>query len=139
MPTDREAREYIQTLLDIAEQGGEVDAVGRELEQLREAVQTSAAVYEQIELERRGAKRAVVETVVPLSAEQESRLAAALEPLAGAPVVIQQEANSEIIGGLRITIDDTIIDNTVRGRLQQMLESIHQAPVSIDSADTDQE
>lgn len=139
MPTDREAREYIQTLLEIAEQGGEVEAVGRELEQLREAVQTSAAVYEQIELERRGAKRAVVETVVPLSAEQENRLAAALEPLAGAPVVIQQETNSEIIGGLRITIDDTIIDNTVRGRLQQMLESIHQAPVSIDSADTDQD
>lgn len=139
MPSYREAHEYIQTLLEIAEQGGEVAAVGRELQQLREAVQSSAAVYEQLELERRGAKRAVVETVVPLSAEQECRLAAALEPLVGAPVVIQQETNSDIIAGLRITIDDIVIDNTIRGRLQQMLESIHQSPVSIDSTDMTQE
>ena len=135
MRSYREAREYVERLLEIAEKGGEVEVVGKELEQLREVVEGSAAVYRQLDYERRGVRIAVVETAVPLTSEQEARLTQALEQLLGTPVVIEQQSNPEIIGGLRVTVDDTIIDNSLRGRLQGMLASIHQAPVSTDAID----
>ncbi len=135
MRSYREAREYVERLLEIAEQGGEVEAVGKELEELRQTVESSAAVYQELERARRGAKRAVVEIAVPLTAEQEARLAEALEQLLGAPMVIEQQNNPEIIGGLRVIVDDTVIDNTLRGRLQGMLASVHQAPVDTDTGD----
>ena len=132
MPSTRDAREYIEKLLAIAEEGGEVEAVGKELLELREVVDTSAAVYQELDYQRRGVLRARVETAVPLSPEQQARLQAALEKIFAAPVALEQQINADIIAGLRVTIGDSVIDNSLRRRLQRMVESIHQAPVAED-------
>ncbi len=138
MGSIREARQYVERLLRIAEQGGDVEAVGRELRQLREVMESSAVVSQQVEYERQGIKQAVVETTVPLTGEKQQRLSAALEKLLGAPVAIQQQTNPEIIGGLRITVDDLIIDNSLRGRLAQMLQAVHQAPAPTEAVEKDE-
>ena len=138
MGSIREARQYVERLLRIAEQGGDVEAVGQELRQLREVMESSAVVSQQVEYERQGIKQAVVETTIPLTGEKQQRLSVALQKLLGAPVAIQQQTNPEIIGGLRITVDDLVIDNSLRGRLAQMLQAVHQAPAPAEAVEKDE-
>ncbi len=138
MGSIREARQYVKRLLEIAEQGGDVEAVGRELRELREVMESSAVVSQQVEYERQGIKQAVVETTVPLTGEQQQRLSAAIQKLLGGPVAIQQQTNPEIIGGLRITVDDVVIDNSLRGQLARMLQVVHQAPAPAEAVEEDE-
>ena len=132
MPSIREGREHIERLLEIAEAGGEAEAVGQELLELRDVVENSAALYQELDYERRGVRRARVEAAVALSSEQQARLQSALAKLFAAPVVIEQQVTPDIIAGVRVTVGDSVIDNTVQGRLRRMLASIHQAPVPED-------
>ena len=73
-----------------------------------------------------------MEAAVALSSEQQARLQSALAKLFAAPVVIEQQVTPDIIAGVRVTVGDSVIDNTVQGRLRRMLASIHQAPVPED-------
>ena len=137
MPSIRDAQEYIEKLLKIAGESGEVEAVGEELLELREVVDNSAALYRELDYQRRGVRRARVEVAMPLGSDQQARLQVCLEKIFNAPVVIEQQINPEIIAGLRLTVGDSVIDNSVRGRMQRMLESIRQAPVAADLPEMD--
>ena len=132
MPSIREGREHIERLLEIAEAGGEAEAVGQELLELRDVVESSAALYQELDYERRGVRRARVEAAVALSSEQQARLQSALAKLFAAPVVMEQQVTPDIIAGVRVTVGDSVIDNTVQGRLRRMLASIREAPVAVD-------
>lgn len=60
---------------------------------------------------------ATVEVARPLTDEQEARLKAALARQAGRDVTLNVVLNPAVIGGVRVTLGDEVIEGTVAGRL----------------------
>ena len=71
-----------------------------------------------------GKNLAVVRTAVPLSAAQRKKLTAALASTAGGEVEIQEEIDPSVVGGVVTTIGDTVIDGSLRTRLNQIREAL---------------
>jgi F-type H+-transporting ATPase subunit delta len=90
---------------------------GGELAEIVEEFVTRAATAS-------GKRLAVVRSAVPLSADQQSRLAAALAKQAGGPVELQTEIDPSVVGGVVTTLGDVVIDGTVRSRINKMREAL---------------
>jgi F-type H+-transporting ATPase subunit delta len=67
---------------------------------------------------------AEVRSAVPLSEDQRSRLAAALRASTGKDVEIKVVIDPSVIGGVVTQIGDTVIDGTVRHRLNKVRETL---------------
>jgi F-type H+-transporting ATPase subunit delta len=67
---------------------------------------------------------AEVRTAVPLDEQQTTRLAEALSRATGKNVEVKVSVDPNVMGGLVATIGDTVIDGTVRHRLDQLKETI---------------
>jgi F-type H+-transporting ATPase subunit delta len=67
-------------------------------------------------------ERAVAEvrSAVPLSADQQTRLAAALNNATGKQVELKVVVDPTVLGGLVASVGDTVIDGSVRTRLDQL-------------------
>lgn len=63
---------------------------------------------------------AEVRTAVALSDDQQARLAAALANATGQQVNLKVVVDPSVIGGVVATVGDTVIDGTVRTRLEQL-------------------
>jgi F-type H+-transporting ATPase subunit delta len=63
---------------------------------------------------------AEVRTAVPLSADQTTRLAAALTNATGKQVNLKVVVDPSVIGGVVATVGDTVIDGSVRTRIDQL-------------------
>ncbi|MGN6445698.1 F0F1 ATP synthase subunit delta [Amnibacterium sp.] len=63
---------------------------------------------------------AVVQVASPLSAAQAAALAARLESGYGRKISVNQVIDPGLLGGVRITIGDDVIDGTVRARLDDL-------------------
>jgi F-type H+-transporting ATPase subunit delta len=63
---------------------------------------------------------AEVRSAVPLSEDQRARLAAALANATGKQVEVKVVVDPSVLGGLVATVGDTVIDGTVRSRLDQL-------------------
>lgn len=72
----------------------------------------------------RGAAYAEVRSAVPLSDEQKQRLEKALSDKVGRPVTARVTIDPTVVGGIVTQIDDTVIDGSVRRRLNQMRETL---------------
>jgi F-type H+-transporting ATPase subunit delta len=67
---------------------------------------------------RRGRSVAHVTSAVPLTANQEQRLAASLERMYGRAMGLQVQVDPELLGGLVIRVDDEVIDGSIAHRLE---------------------
>jgi F-type H+-transporting ATPase subunit delta len=67
---------------------------------------------------------AEVRSAVPLDAEQQRRLAEALSQALKKQVEVKVVVDPSVLGGVVATIGDTVIDGTVRHRLDQLKEQI---------------
>ena len=63
---------------------------------------------------------AEVRTAVALTADQETRLAAALANATGKQVNLKVVVDPSVLGGLVATVGDTVIDGSVRTRIDQL-------------------
>ena len=63
---------------------------------------------------------AEVRTAVPLTADQQTRLAAALVNATGKQVNLKVVVDPSVIGGIVATVGDTVIDGSVRTRIDQL-------------------
>jgi F-type H+-transporting ATPase subunit delta len=63
---------------------------------------------------------AEVRTAVALTSDQEARLAAALANATGKQVNLKVIVDPSVLGGLVATVGDTVIDGTVRTRIEQL-------------------
>jgi F-type H+-transporting ATPase subunit delta len=63
---------------------------------------------------------AEVRSAVPLSADQQDRLKAALANATGKTVELKVIVDPSVLGGLVATVGDKVIDDTVRSRLDQL-------------------
>jgi F-type H+-transporting ATPase subunit delta len=67
---------------------------------------------------------AEVRSAIPLDDDQQQRLAAALSARTGQKVSVKVSVDPSILGGIVATIGDTVIDGSVRRRLEQLRESL---------------
>ena len=89
----------------------------RDLRQIAEAVTAIGAA-------ETGRQVAVVRSAVELTDDQKQRLATALQSAVGRPVDVRVEIDPAVLGGLVATIGDTVIDGSVRRRLDQLKQAI---------------
>ena len=71
-----------------------------------------------------GKQVAIVRSAVELSEDQKTRLAAGLQQSVGSPVEIQVVIDPSILGGIVAKVGDTVIDGSVRRRLDQLKQAI---------------
>ncbi len=67
---------------------------------------------------------AEIRTAFPLDDEHRSRLAGALGRATGKRISIKEVVDPSVLGGVSATIGDTVIDGTIRHRLEQLRESL---------------
>ncbi|HEX4885994.1 MAG TPA: F0F1 ATP synthase subunit delta [Casimicrobiaceae bacterium] len=89
-------------------------AVVREIRELFEVRKNSAE----------GVAKALIETAMPLTDAQLADLTAGLSARFGRRVEASVEVNPSLIGGARITVGDTVIDGSVRGKLAAMAQAL---------------
>jgi F-type H+-transporting ATPase subunit delta len=90
----------------------------RRLEVLREL---RDAFHTQV-LERRGAVEGVVESARPLDAADVDKLQAALRAKLGKTVALEARVVPELVAGVRVFVDNKLIDQSAVGRLQGLRE-----------------
>ncbi len=78
----------------------------------------------EVTAEERGRRIAEVRTAVELDETQKQRLGAALARIAGRPVEVRSAVDAGVIGGMIVRVGDTVIDGTVRNRLEQLREAL---------------
>jgi F-type H+-transporting ATPase subunit delta len=71
-----------------------------------------------------GKRVAVVRSAVALTDDQKVRLAQALNVSTGGPVELENIVDPDVIGGAVTTIGDTIIDGSLRTKLNQMHDAL---------------
>jgi F-type H+-transporting ATPase subunit delta len=77
-----------------------------------------------IAAEARDAAVAEVRTAMPLDEDQRTQLAEALSTATGKRVQLKALVDRSVLGGVYAKIGDTVIDGTVRRRLQQLKEQV---------------
>jgi F-type H+-transporting ATPase subunit delta len=70
-----------------------------------------------------GRQVAEVRSAIALSEDQVTRLSAALREATGSDVDVQVVVDPTVLGGIVTHIGDTVIDGTVRNRLNKMREA----------------
>jgi F-type H+-transporting ATPase subunit delta len=74
--------------------------------------------------EAEGVAKARIETALPMSDEQLAGITSALAARFGKRIEATVELNPSLIGGARISVGDTVIDGSVRGRLAAMQQAL---------------
>jgi F-type H+-transporting ATPase subunit delta len=90
---------------------------GRHLPRILEELSTIAA-------EARNFVVAEVRTAVPLDDKQRSELAKALSKATGKNVEVKVLVDPSVIGGVVAKVGDTVIDGSIRRRLEQLREQV---------------
>jgi F-type H+-transporting ATPase subunit delta len=86
---------------------------GRDLPAIIDSLVHRASAAKQLEV-------AEVRSAVPLSDDQQQRLKAALANATGKQVNLKVVVDPSVIGGLVATVGDTVIDGSVRSRVDQL-------------------
>jgi F-type H+-transporting ATPase subunit delta len=73
--------------------------------------------YQAISDERRGILRAVVTTVAPLSHLQRQELVQRLEKTTGKRIIVREDQDAGIIGGMVVRVGSTVYDGSLRQHL----------------------
>ena len=106
---DADAKSFVRVLI-------EADRIGLARE-IRE-------VFEKRRHDAEGVARASIESAMPLSDADLAALKAALERRYGKKVEATVSVNPALIGGARITVGDTVIDDSVAGKLAAMQNAL---------------
>ena len=74
--------------------------------------------------EAEGVAKATIETALPLSDAQLAEITASLAKRFGKRIEATTSINPALIGGARIAVGDTVIDGSVRGKLEAMKHAL---------------
>lgn len=78
--------------------------------------------YEEMARHHQGESVALVTSAVPLQEAETVTLRAALEKKLGRKVILRCAVDPSLIGGMRVEVDNQVIDGSIRNRLQQFKE-----------------
>ncbi|MFZ5968893.1 MAG: F0F1 ATP synthase subunit delta [Bacillota bacterium] len=82
--------------------------------------------YHNLANEHNNMVEAVAVTTVPLKDEDRSRLTEKLSAMTGKKIVLKNEIDKTIIGGILVRIGDKVIDGTIQRRLKELEENLAQ-------------
>jgi len=74
-----------------------------------------------------GIEHAEVVTALPLDNEDKKRLSRQLEEIVGCKIVIDAQVDPSVVGGFIAKIGDTLIDGSIRNRLESLRKSLVEA------------
>lgn len=75
---------------------------------------------EKIHLERKNTLEAIVKTVLPLSKDQKHKLRAKLSEMYDKNIMLREELDNSIIGGVYVRVGNNVIDGTIKSKLDEM-------------------
>jgi len=78
----------------------------------------------QVSARRNQRSVAEIRSAIDLTDDQRARLSAALEQATGGPVEVKVIVDPTVLGGIVAQIGDTVIDGSVRHRLNQLRETV---------------
>ncbi|MFC3283899.1 F0F1 ATP synthase subunit delta [Litchfieldella rifensis] len=118
----------IELLIEIADVKGD-DAIRRFLDYLGEKgrLQALAAIAQQFEAFRADHEKRVEVTIVSafaLDAEQQDKLSSALKKRLNREISITTQVDPALLAGVILRAGDTVIDGSVRGRLNRLHEAL---------------
>ena len=85
-----------------------------------------AREFEELAREYRGEAEARVTSAVALSEEKQEKLKAGLEKKFRRQVTLRCEVDPALIGGVRVEMEGSVIDGSLKNRLDQIKEVMHQ-------------
>lgn len=91
---------------------------------LRLLDEVQATLASVITAETAGPLAATVTSAIPLAADERSKLAAQLATQFGANLNIDFRVDADILGGLVVRVGDKLIDDSVRGRIDALRQSL---------------
>ncbi len=91
--------------------------------------ETIADHFVQLAEEARGVVRGTLTTAVPVSDADKQAIMAKLGQLTGKTVLLESEVDPSVIGGVRVRVQDVLLDHTVRQRLDQLRADLAQVRV----------
>jgi len=89
-------------------------------------LQSIIVYYRRLQDAARGRVQAKVTAASPLSSEELERLRSMLKSLSGKEIVLEQEIDAELLGGLVVQREGKIYDGSVRTQLEKMEKQIEQ-------------
>ena len=75
---------------------------------------------EKIDLERKNTFKGIVKTTVPLTEEEYNTLKTKLEKKYNKHIILEQIIDPEILGGIYLRINNDVIDDTVKSKLDEL-------------------
>jgi len=106
----KDARGFVDGVISHLKQGGKVRDVSSKV-QLLLLKMTASAKHEH---------QATVESAVKLTSAETQIIARMLSKLAGHEVSLNCIVNPELVGGLRLTMADWVMDSSLRSELKEM-------------------
>lgn len=95
------------------------------IENFRDIGEEFARLVEQ----EQGVMRARVTTAVALPADLEDKLRGKLATLTGKTMILEKRVDPAVIGGVKVVMEDKILDGTVRTNLDLLRRTLEKAPV----------
>jgi len=83
-----------------------------------------AELYEELRAEAEGTLEATVISAKPMSDAQQQEMADALKARFNRDIILQVEVDESIVGGAIIRAGDTVIDGSVRGKLEKFATAL---------------
>lgn len=93
---------------------------------LRSAEQI-ADEYQNLLDKQRGIQHAVITTAIPVDEAEKKRIASQLEKITGKKVAVKLQVNPAILGGMIAKIEDTLIDGSIRNKLNMLKRDLVEA------------
>ena len=90
-------------------------------------VEQIADEYDSLLDEQHGIKHAVVTTAVPVDETARQKITGQLEKITGKKVTVKLKVNPSILGGMVARIEDTLIDGSIRNRLDLLRKDLVEA------------
>ena len=82
-------------------------------------------------LQERNASEGVVESARPLGAAELGELARAMGARLSREVTLSNKIVPELLGGVRVTVENRMLDASLRGRLEGLAKRLYEAPMPL--------
>jgi len=82
--------------------------------------------YQKLVNNHKGIIEAIAITAIPLNDDDKLKLKEKLEGITGKNIKISNKIDSSLLGGVLVRIGDKVIDGTIKGRLDELKDSLSQ-------------
>lgn len=92
-------------------------------------LQNLPEAFRRCEMQAEGAVEGVVESPTPLGSEELARLSQAFGQVLGKRVQLENQVDSELLAGVRVTVDNRMVDYSAQGRLEGLRRKMLETPL----------